>query len=139
MPVTFRIFPDRGLVYVRYTGHCAIDETRRALEAYAIHPDRAPGQKQLVDLSAVTSFDRDYANLIAVQARKADLFIGSDTETLLVYFAPEAPGQDMARMAQRSWDDVDAVVAIVQQDEGEALSLLGQPERSLTALLEAAR
>ena len=123
---------------MRYVGDCTIAETRRALEAYAIHPGRAPGQKQLIDLSAVTSYDRDFANLMAVQARKADLFIGGETQTLLVYFAPEGPSQDLARLSQRSWDAVDGVIAMVQHDEGEALALLGQPERSLAALLEAA-
>ena len=64
MSVQFRILPDRGLVVVRYTGHVAIDDTMRATRAYVSHPHYAPGQKQLVDFSAITGYEKDYVRFI---------------------------------------------------------------------------
>lgn len=137
MTVSFRIIAARGLVYVRYEGQATAEETFQTFSDYIAHPEFRPGQRQLVDLSGVTGFDADYAALLAMQAKKADAFLIPGAETLLVYYAPTEPGYAMARMILRSWEDVDAVVALAQQDESQSLALLGQPERSFAELLQA--
>lgn len=139
MPVSFRILPERGLVFVRYTGFALLDESNEVFGQYAAHPDFRPGQKQLVDLSGVTGVETDYVKLFALQAKKADVFLGTGAQTLLVYFAPTPIAMDLAESVIRSWEPSGAVIPLIQEDEQEALKLLGQPERSFEDLLQDAR
>ena len=135
MAVEFRIFPRRGLVYVRYTGTAIISESAEAFAAYMKHPDFRPGQKQLVDLSRVTAVEQNYAEILALQAQKADAFLADGAQTILVYYAPTPLAFRVATMIVRSWDGLDRLVALVQETEAQTLELLGQPERTLDALL----
>lgn len=139
MPVSFKILPERGLVYVRYTGFAGLDESFEVVGQYARHPDFRPGQKQLVDLSGVTGVEQDYLKFFALQARKADIFLGGAAQTLLVYYAPTPISMNLAEAVIRSWEPSGAVIPLIQEDEAEALQLLGQPERSFAELLQAAR
>ena len=139
MPVTFKIFRERGLVFVKYEGFAHLYESFQAFGAYAAHPDFRPGQKQLVDLSGVTGVEKDYVKLFALQARKADVFLGSGAQTLLVYYAPTKLSAGLAESVLKSWEPSGAVIPLVQSDQAEALQILGQPERSFDEFLEAAR
>ena len=47
MSVTFRIFPEYGLVYVRYGRTANVPDARQAFQAYLKHPDFRLGQKHL--------------------------------------------------------------------------------------------
>ena len=138
MPLTFRIRPDRGLVVVQYSGFAKIDDTMAATAAYVSDPDYAPGQKQLVDMSALTGYEKDYVRFMEMQAGKAERFNTAGVQTLVVYIAPTPVAQEIAGLFLRSWDDVHAVVPMIQRTEAEALSLLGQPERSVAELFAAA-
>lgn len=139
MSVSFRIFPNRGLVFVRYAGFARLDDTLAAFAEYARHPDCRPGQKQLVDLSGITGYEADFTKLMEIQAKKADVFAAEGVETLMVYFAPGQKLRDLAQLVMRSWEPFDSVVALIQDDEAQALELLGQPERSFDALWELAQ
>ncbi len=136
MSIEFRILPERGLVYIRYAGVITFPETAQAFGAYMQHPDMRPGQKQLVDLSRVTDWDKDFAGLLQLQAEKADAFLGSGHETHFVYFAPTEHTRVMARMILRSWEDVPGVIPLLQETEADALHVLGQPEATIDALLQ---
>lgn len=136
MALTFQIMPQRGLVYVRYTGHLLFKDSIEAVAEYARHPDAHPGQKQLVDLAAVTGYERDFTALMKIQASKAEIFTGGRTETLIVYHAPTDLAQELARIIEKSWADVPGVVISIQTSEEETLSILGQRETSFTALLK---
>ena len=135
MTVDFCILPERGLVVVRYSGHATIDDTLAATKAYLAHSDYAAGQKQLVDLTQITGFEKDYVRFMNMQAAKAERLAGAGVQSLAVYIAPTPISQDVSAMFIRSWADVDEVVALVQHSEAEALALLGQPEKSVEALL----
>ena len=135
MAVTFRILPDRGLVYVRYADFAGLEESFRLFAAYTQHPDCRPGQKQLVDLSAVTGFDRDYAKLMKFQALKVGQFVGPEVQTMLAYLAPSRPAHEMALMILRSWVGFDQVIARVFDTEAETLNFLGLPESRIADLL----
>jgi len=135
MPVEFKILPKRGLVVVRYSGHAAVEDTLTATKAYISHPEYSAGQKQLVDMSGITSFERNHVQFMKMQAEKAERLANSGLQSLVVYFAPTAVGQDLSAMFIRSWIDVDAVVPLVQHSEAEALALLGQQEETLDILL----
>jgi hypothetical protein len=135
MAVNFHIIPERGLVVVRYSGFAAIEDTVAASKAYVNHPDYAAGQKQLIDLTLITDFEKDYVRFMNMQAAMAERLAGAGVQSLAVYIAPTPISQDMSAMFIRSWADVDDVVPLVQHSEAEALALLGQPEKSVAALL----
>jgi len=136
--VSFRIFSSIGLVYVRYDGHANMADTLQAFASYAQHPDFRPGQKQFVDLSALTGWDEDYLELMKAQAKKAEAFTGNNAETLIIYYAISDVGKKLARLALRSWEPFPSVVPIVQDNEADALAILGLPQSSLNQLHSAA-
>ena len=138
MSVDFRILPRRGLVYIRYEGLATVRDSLAAFDRYARHPDCRPGQKQLVDLSRITAYDRDFPKLFELQARKADVFMAEGAQTLVMYYAPTKITQEIAHLVERSWEPFPAVVALVQANEADALALLGQKEPSFEELLAAA-
>ncbi|MBS8228632.1 hypothetical protein [Vannielia litorea] len=133
MPLSYRIFADIGLVYVRYEGYAQISETMEMFGRYMADPDFRPGQKQLVDLSPVTSFDTDYPTLLAIQAKKAEAFL-QGPETIICYYAPTPRTREMSNLVMRSWAELDAIVAVVQDTEAGALEVLGLAEKSFNDL-----
>ena len=135
MAVTFRILPDRGLVYVRYVDFALIDESIQAFSAYMNHPDCRPGQKHLIDLAAVVGFERDYPRLMALQAFMARLYVGTDIQTMAAFFAPSREAQEMTTPVLRSWEGHDQVVVRVLDNEAEALAFLGLTETRIADLL----
>lgn len=135
MPGTFRIFPDLGLVYVRYEGHILLAETSEMMAQYGRDPLARPGYKQLVDLSRVTGYETDFARLMRLQAEKLDLLLQDVPQTLLVYYAPDGPARDMARLIRRSWEGLSGVIVTVQETQAAALSVLGLPQTSFEDIL----
>ncbi len=138
MSISFQILRDHGTVYVRYEGLARTAETLQAFAAYVAHPDYRPGQRQLVDLSGVTGFDRDFTSLLKVQAIKADQFAGQAGQTLIAYFAPGRAAQEIAAIVLRSWEGVHHVAARILDDEAAALAFLGLPKPRIADLLETA-
>ncbi len=135
MPIEFKIFANRGLTVVRMSGLITVDDIKAATQRYISNPEYRPGQKQLVDLSRVTGFEKDYARFIILQAAKAGRLANSGTQTLCVYFAPTEAAWDLGMTFLRTWQDVEAVVPMIHRDETESLALLGQPETSIDGLL----
>ena len=135
MPVEFTIFPKRGLVVVRYSGNVAVNDTSVATEAYVSHPDYVAGQKQLVDMTEVTGFEKDYVQFMEMQARLTERLVRSDLQSLVVYIAPTNISRNLSAMFVRSWIDISSVVPLVQDTETEGLALLGQPEETLDVLM----
>ena len=135
MPVEFKIFPKRGLVVVRYSGFATVNDTLTATEAYVSHPDYVAGQKQLVNMTEVTGFEKDYVRFMDMQARKTERLVRSDLQSIVVYIATTAISRDLSALFVRSWIDIGSVVPLVQESEAEALALLGQPEETLEILL----
>ena len=135
MPVEFTIFPKRGLVVVRYFGYVAINDTLIATETYVSHPDYVAGQKQLVNMTEVTGFEKDYVQFMSMQARLTERLVRSDLQSLVVYIAPTNISRELSALFVRSWIDVGTVVPLVQDSEADGLALLGQPEETLDVLL----
>lgn len=135
MPVKLDILPERGLVVVRYAGFASNDDTLAATKDYLAHPHYSVGQKQLVDLTNITGYEKDYVRFMKMQADKAERLGGACVQSLVVYIAPTPVSQNVSAMFIRSWADVDGVVPLVQHAESEALALLGQPETSIKMLL----
>ena len=137
MSISFQILPDRGLVYVRYTGVARVVDSFAAFMDYRNHPDFRPGQRHLVDLSRVTSFEKDFVRVLELQSLKAETFLDTSADTLMVYFAPSDATLRMARLAANSWSTTPHVIPLVAINEAGALELLGCPERDIASLLGA--
>lgn len=137
MPVRFAIIAPRGLAVVRYEGHATVAEAGEAFGAYAMHPDAMPGQKQLIDLADVTSFETDFARLLALQAEKAAQFLAGGAQTVMAYHAPDGETYEMARLIRLSWADIPGIAVNVVAEEKHALDILGQPEDTIDAVLSA--
>jgi len=135
MPVTFRLIPELGLVFVRYEGHAVIEDTAAAFADYVRSPGFAPGQKQFVDLSEVTSMKTDYADLMDLQVQKAFALVGRGVQTLIAYHAPTPETLEIARLSQRSWEGIDAVIPRVFTRRAEALAFLGIAECSFARVM----
>ena len=136
MAIQFKIYPRLGLVYVQYSGNVRMEETVQAFADYAAHLDFRYGQKHLVDLSQVTSYEKDYVRVMSLQADKAAVLMQEPVQTMIVYLAPTRTSYEIARLAANAWDEVPTIVACVQESEAEALSVLGYSYTRLADLLE---
>ena len=135
MPVEFEIFPKRGLVVVQFSGYATVNDTSSATAAYLAHPEYYAGQKQLVNMAAVTGFEKDYVRFMNLQARKTERLARCETQSLVVYIAPTAVSRQLSGLFVRSWIDIASVVPLIQDSESEALTLLGQPEETVDILM----
>lgn len=138
MSISVRILPRTGLVYVRYEGRMTIADAEAALADYLRDPAYAPGQRQLVDLAAVTEWEQDFPRLLALQAKKAGAFFNPAAPVLVVAYAPDETTRTVADFIARSWDGIDAVAYRVAATEADALDLLGVEARSFNDLLTTA-
>ena len=127
MSLTYTIIPESGLVYVRYVGTARLAETMEVFGRYAQDPAYRPGQKQLVDLSGITGYERDFLEMVKLQARKAETMSTNGAQSLAVYHAPTSVSLEMARLVGRSWEGLEKVVVRVAQSEDQALEMLGVP------------
>lgn len=137
MPVNFHIFPDRNLVLARFTGHILLAECLSSAKAYSENPAASPQQNQLIDLSGVTSYERDLVQIMSLMARLPDHLLRPGFEPLIVYVAPHRAAQEIAGTVLKSMQGITGVVVRIFEEESQALEVLGQPERSLDALLAA--
>lgn len=133
VPVAVKIFPERGLVFVRYRSRASVHDGMQAFAEYIRHPDFRPGQKQLIDLSAISTFTMTPSDLLKFNALRVSGIAG-DGETLMSFYAPTPQGQKVARISVRAWEPFNVVVARVFDHEEGALSFLGLRETRLADL-----
>lgn len=134
MPVSFKILPQRQLALFTYSGFVGLAESRDAIGACARHPDHKPWMRQLCDLSLVTGVERNFIELLKMQAKIVEDLLAVGQELVVLFYAPTRAGQELAQMARKSWEGLDAVIVLIQDHEAETLALLGVPERSLAEL-----
>jgi hypothetical protein len=91
--------------------------------------------RQLCDLSRVTGVERNFPELLKMQARFVETLLPAGRDLLVTFYAPTRAGQELAQMARKSWQGLEALVVLIHEDEAEALALLGLRERSLSELL----
>jgi hypothetical protein len=137
MPASFQIVRQRQLALFTYSGFVTLAESMAVVADCARHPDHRPWMRQLCDLSAVTGVERNFPELLKMQARFVETLLPAGRDLLVTFYAPTQAGQTMAQMARKSWDGLNAVVVLIHDVEAEALGLLGLRERSLTELLTA--
>lgn len=136
MAINFKIIPAKGLIYIRYSGLMGAQESREAMSAFMRHPSYRPGLKQLINLSEVTDWERDYTTFMKFQAEQLVLFEGTTMPVLMVCIAPTQMTQQVANMVLKSWDVVSDVVSVVVRHEDEALQVLGVGASTLAELVQ---
>jgi lipid A disaccharide synthetase len=134
MPVNFQIYPKRGLVLARFTGHILLEECLSSAQAYAAHPDANPMQNQLIDLSGITSHERDFVKLMSTMAQLPDHLLQKGPQPMVVYIAPTRLSQEITSTILRSMSGVPGLVVRVAEDEAQAMDILGLAERRLADL-----
>lgn len=135
MPASFQIVPQRQLALFTYAGFVTLAEAMAVVTDYGRHPDHQPWMRQLCDLSQVTGVEKNFPELLKMQARFVETLLPAGRDLLVAFYAPTSAGQELARMARKSWEGLNAVVVLIHVDEAESLALLGLRERSLTELL----
>jgi hypothetical protein len=138
MPVTYRLLPRRNLVVVSFSGLAGLQETLEGARAAARQPAFRSHMRHLVDLRAVTGWERDFPGFMALQAQLMDIFHWRPSEALVVAIAPHRPAKEMSGLVARSWEGLDGPILRVVTDEEQALALLGLREGSLAELLAGA-
>lgn len=136
MPGSYQIFTNRGLVYVRYDGLVTLSEAEELFADYMQQPEADLGQKQLIDLSRVTDWERDFPRLMSMQADKAGVFLQDHQEMFMVFYAPTEKSREFAKILTAPWRGVQGMVTSVQPEEAGILAILGQPEDRLSDLLK---
>lgn len=131
MPVKFSVLPDHNLVLVTFSGMVTLAETTEAFDRYSSHPDARPGQSHLVDLSAVTEYERDFTKIMALQAHQVDVFLKADAPIYLIFVAPTELTRTMAMAAVRSWQNLPGVIPLVLTSLDEARAVLSLEKRDL--------
>jgi hypothetical protein len=134
VPVSFHILPHRQLILFTYTGHVTLQESMDIVAQAAAHPEYQPWMRQLCDLSAVTGVERDFPKLLRMQARIIEDLMPQGHDLQVLFFAPTRAGQEMAHMARKSWEGLNSVMVLIQDQEAAVLELLGLRETSLTQL-----
>ena len=137
MPGSYRIIPRQGIVYVEYHGRASLDDARTLLERYMADPDRRPGQRQLIDLSRVTSWEKDFVGLMKYQADSAARVFAPQGAMMMVIYARTPAGLELGQHFVQAWSGIHGIVVTLQTTEAEALSVLGQTEARIPDLLEA--
>jgi hypothetical protein len=135
MPLTFSILPRHTLIVACYEGIAGLDETIAKAAECASHPDFDPAMRHLVDLRALTGYERDFPKYFAMQATVMEKFLVPGGGHMFVYLAPTRAGQEMAQMVRRSWDGLDHIIVRIVEHEAEALAILGLRERKLADVL----
>ena len=128
MAVDFRILPDSNVVLVFCSGHVTVAETLAAFDRYTSSPDFRPGQSQLIDLSDVEAYERDFTRIMSLQAHQTEAYfsnsIAPNQTTHLIYVAPNELSQTMAMSSLRSWRNLPGIVPLVVQSLDDALEIL---------------
>ncbi len=136
MPACFKFFPERSLIYMRYSGVVTIDDYVSVVEGVTGHPRFSVEYKHLVDLTHLRKVKRDYFRLMLMQARIIDVVARARSDILSVIVAPTDEAMAAAKMILRSWDDLETpVVRRVIPEMSQAASLLGLEAAELGGLI----
>jgi hypothetical protein len=133
--VEYQILDEFALVYVQYSGIATVADGTECFGRYLGDPGRRPGQRQFVDLSAISGFENDFGALFRLQATKASALMRDENPAMMVYLAPTVISLKMAHQILRSWEGLDGAVIRLAEDWDGAMDILGLPRSALDHLL----
>jgi hypothetical protein len=139
MPLGFRILPELGVIAVRYVGLARLDETIVQLQACATHPDFHPAFRHVVDLRALTDFERDVLGFFKMQAAAIDTFpenTQGEHPFHMVMLAPSGPAWEMADQVRRTWEGLGLTIVRIVDTPEAVVDLLGLRTNESALLFE---
>lgn len=129
MAITYTLYTKRGLAHIQFSGHVSAAETLEKVAQFAADPGVHPDLHQILDFSAVESFEPDYVKLLALLARVPEHLVHAGHEPIFVYVCPTRTGLEMAQFVIRSMEGMEGgPILRICQSRGEALAMLGLPE-----------
>ena len=138
MPVEFKIFPSRNLVISQFAGHILLNEVLSTAKIYAEHPNAHPTQNQLLDMRALTSYERDLVGTMSVMAQLPEHLLHPGFHPLVVYLAPGRAAQEISSLVIKSMQGISGMLVSAVAEELHALEILGLPEQTLAEILATA-
>ncbi|MBE9635735.1 hypothetical protein [Salipiger mangrovisoli] len=130
----FRIFAERGLVYLNFSGETHIDECLETLTQLAKAPEWRPQYGLLVDNSRVTTYHGDFPDMQRFGEKLEGIWAFAECTIRVAYYSPSDLSFGVARMAQQVLAKRLPLDIHVFRDEAGALALLGQAETQLSEL-----
>lgn len=137
MPGEFRIFSERGLVYLNFFEDTRIAQCLETLAALVADPDWSADYALLVDNSHVTSYDGDFSQMQRFCGQLEDINAFTSRTIRVAYYAPSDLGFGVARMTQQVLSARLPLDIHVFREEAQALAALGQKETRLSDLFAA--
>lgn len=125
MPVGFEILCDLNLVYVRYEGAVTVEDVLKLHQDYQSHPDFAPHQRQLGDLSRVALVDLSMKPLLKLQEHMLAAQDPRAPRTMIVYYAPSGLSQSIAKDISQFWDPFPTITVVTTTSVESAQIALG--------------
>lgn len=135
MPADYRVIEAKGLVYVKFWGHLAMQHVADCLERFSKEPASLTYARHLVDFSEITAYDDDVVKILEMQARLAEVFTGDMDQWIFAYFAPTHVSRELANFGIRAWSGVDQVVIRMTANESDSFDILGLPDRTIREAL----
>lgn len=132
MPLEYRILSERNVVYVRCWDYVDLDQSQASLSDYQKNPEYRIGLSQVLDLTGVTGFERNFAGIMKMQASQVEALTSSGETTYFIFVAPDALTRSMANAALKSWREIAPVVPLVLSSLQEAADVLGIAVSDLT-------
>jgi len=134
MAVSFSLYPGQGLAHIRFSGHVTAEETLARAAEFAATPGVHPDLHQIIDFSAVDSFERDYVRLMRMMARLPEHLVHAGHEPMFIHVCPTPVGLEMAQFVLRSMEGTEGgPILCIARSLPEALALLGLPLHALEA------
>lgn len=130
----FRIFAERGLVYLNFSQDTRIAQCLETLGKLAADPNWSADYGLLVDNSRLTSYDGDFSELQHLSGQLEETAAFTCRTIRVAYYAPSDLGFGVARMAQQVLSARLPLDIKVFRDEAQALAALGQKETRLSDL-----
>lgn len=135
MSITYKIFEDPVVVFIRYVGHVTLHDVTTALEQFAKEGAAYQGQPHFFDFSQVTSYKIDYIEFFTFMGRLADVYPFSAGEHLFVFFAPDGPPADLSEILRKPYANSSTILLRTARTRDQALDILGDKRAEVLAQL----
>lgn len=113
LPVSFKILPQRQLIVFTYSGLIGMQELMDCIAACVQHPDYRPWMRQFCDLTDVIGVEQDFPKFLQMMAKIADDLQPTQSDLIVMFYAPTPAGQEMALRARASWDGLNSVIILI--------------------------
>ncbi|WP_136442730.1 hypothetical protein [Pacificoceanicola onchidii] len=139
MAIILSIHPNRDLALFQFEGTVDTKQGARIFQDYVSAPGFSPTYKMLTDTSRLDTVESNYRSMLSGVLSLRESLSKFDTPALSVIYARSNFFFGMARLLEQVQNPLSNIQIVVTRDEAEALTLAGQPEKSMADLHEALR